>query len=495
MNSTNEPRSVQSYIDETPFWKDGTAVADASITGMQKRIWMLASAGKFFEGMVVFMTGVAIPLLTLDFGLTDVQKGMVGAAPLFGILVGASLLGGMADVFGRKRMFIVEMVLFTLFLIGVALSPSFWPFLILLFGVGAALGCDYPTAHMVISESIPSRVRGRLVLSAFAFQAVGALFGTVLGYAILKFHGDANSWRWMYGSVIPIGVVIVFLRFFIPESPHWLRTRRRTEEAAHSLRSLLNRHPKYPTEIKLTEAPEDTVEAKAEGSYGALFKGKNRRSTILASVPWFLQDLGTYGIGIFTPTILATMIGQKGGGHNLASVLHDDMLAAKGAAIMDILLVVGFVGAILLVDKVGRIRMQVLGFIGCAIGLLLAALSLRPDGSTNMFLIFAGFMLFNFMTNLGPNSMTYLLAGEVFPTRVRGKGAGFAASFAKIGAVTTAFLFPILLTDIGTANLLYILVGTSLVGAAITAWFGIETKGLNLETLDEEQKATNEQPT
>ena len=110
MNSTNEPRSVQSYIDETPFWKDGTAVADASITGMQKRIWMLASAGKFFEGMVVFMTGVAIPLLTLDFGLTDVQKGMVGAAPLFGILVGASLLGGMADVFGRKRMFIVEMI-------------------------------------------------------------------------------------------------------------------------------------------------------------------------------------------------------------------------------------------------------------------------------------------------------------------------------------------------------------------------------------------------
>ena len=81
-------------------------------------------------------------------------------------------------------------------------------------------------------------------------------------------------------------------------------------------------------------------------------------------------------------------------------------------------------------------------------------------------------------------AMTYfMLAGEVFPTRVRGRGAGFAASFAKIGAVTTAFLFPVLLTDIGTANLLYILVGTSLLGAVITAWFGIETKGLNLETL------------
>src|SRR4029077_8709133 len=99
------------------------------------------------------------------------------------------------------------------------------------------------------------------------------------------------------------------------------------------------------------------------------------------------------------------------------------------------------------------------------------------------FLIFAGFMLFNFMTNIGPNAMTYLLAGEVFPTRIRGIGAGFAASFAKIGAVTTSFLFPILLKDIGTSTLLCILIATSLLGAVITWQFGIETKGVNLETI------------
>ena len=122
---------------------------------MQKRIWMLATAGKFFEGMVVFMTGVAIPLLHQNFGLSAAEKGIVGAAPLFGILIGATILGGLADKFGRKKMFIAEMALFTIFLLGVALSPSFWFFVIFLFGVGAALGCDYPTAHVVISESIP----------------------------------------------------------------------------------------------------------------------------------------------------------------------------------------------------------------------------------------------------------------------------------------------------------------------------------------------------
>ena len=89
------------------------------------------------------------------------------------------------------------------------------------------------------------------------------------------------------------------------------------------------------------------------------------------------------------------------------------------------------------------------------------------------------------MTNIGPNAMTYLIAGEVFPISIRGRGAGFAASFAKVGAVLTAFLFPILLKDIGTDLLLLILVGTSFAGAFVTQRYAIETKGINLEEIDE----------
>jgi nitrate/nitrite transporter NarK len=92
-------------------------------------------------------------------------------------------------------------------------------------------------------------------------------------------------------------------------------------------------------------------------------------------------------------------------------------------------------------------------------------------------------MLFNFMTNLGPNAQTYLLAGEVFPTRIRGKGAGFAAAFAKIGAVLTAFVFPVVLAEAGTDLLLAGLIVTSLLGALVTWWFRIETAGVNLEEI------------
>ncbi len=483
--TAKQGRTVQEYIDETPVWADGTVVSTAPMTVMQWRIWWLATAGKFFEGMVVFMTGVALPLIVLEFDLSAAQKGMVGAAPLLGILVGATVLGGMADHYGRKGMFIVEMLLFVLFLVGVSLSPDLLWLLIFLFGMGLALGCDYPTAHMVISESIPSGSRGRLILGAFGFQAVGALAGTAVGYFILRSNESITDWRWMYASAIIPAILVLGGRFFITQSSHWLMIRGRVQEAQKETLRLLKRSPAYPKEIQLIEAVSEEASAEdKKPSYAKLFKKKHRKATILASVPWFLQDLGTYGIGIFTPTILAATIGAShGDARNLAEVIHSDMLAAKGAAIIDILLIAGIGAAILLADKVGRIPLQVLGFIGCAAGLIIAALSTHFEGSTQLFMIFAGFMLFNFMTNLGPNAMTYLLAGEVFPTHIRGMGSGFAASFGKIGAVLTAFLFPILLKDIGTEALLYGLAGTSLIGAWMTWRFRIETKGVNLEKI------------
>jgi MFS family permease len=145
-------------------------------------------------------------------------------------------------------------------------------------------------------------------------------------------------------------------------------------------------------------------------------------------VPWFLQDLGTYGIGIFTPTILGAAFGAKQDHvRSITDLILNDILAAKGAALITMLLIVGIIFAVILADKVGRIWLQVIGFIGCAAGLLLASFSDGFEGSTKTVIIFAGFMLFNFMTNLGPNAQTYLLAGEVFPTAIRGTGAGFCS--------------------------------------------------------------------
>jgi MFS transporter, putative metabolite transport protein len=477
-------KSVQQYIDELPAWSDGTSLKSAPMTGMQWRIWSLAAAGKFFEGYVVFMTGVALPLISREFHIAPAQDGIIGAASLAGILFGAVLLGGLSDYFGRKTMFIWEMIIFCAFLALLIFCTNFISLAICLFGLGLALGCDYPTAHMIISENIPSANRGKLVLGAFAFQAVGALAGTGIGCLVLVLHPELSAWRWMFATALVPALIVTLGRFFIVESANWLSVRGRHDKAEQSVARLLVRTPQYPTNIKVARDDAEADVEKRSGSFLSLFNDRNRRATIFASVPWFIQDLGTYGIGIFTPVILAAALGG-GSDHvrSLSDLITDTILAAKGAALIDVLLIVGIIFAVMLADKYGRIKLQIFGFIGCAVGLLLASFSIDASGSTKIALIFAGFMLFDFMTNIGPNAQTYLLAGEVFPTEVRGMGAGFAAAFAKIGAVATAFLFPILLDVIGTRALLYGLIVTSLLGAVVTWLYRIETTGVNLDEI------------
>jgi putative MFS transporter len=433
------------------------------------------------------MTGVALPLLTREFNISAAQNGFVGAASLFGILIGALFLGGLSDRFGRKTMFIAEMIIFTAFLALLVVCTNFISLVICLFGLGMALGCDYPTAHMIISESIPSTSRGKLVLGAFAFQAVGALGGTAVGYMVLVSVPDLTAWRWMYATAIVPALLVTIGRFYVVESANWLFARGNLERAELAAQRLLARKPQYPAVVSLVPRLSQDGATPAHGGGGSfldLFKRRNLRATILASVPWFLQDLGTYGIGIFTPTILAAAVGTSANHvRSLSDVINNDIVAAKGAAMITTLLIVGIIFAVLLADRLGRIALQVAGFFGCALGLFLASLSVDFTGSTKVFVIFAGFMLFNFMTNLGPNAQTYLLAGEVFPTAIRGQGAGFAAAFAKIGAVMTAFLFPILLVSIGTRSLLYILIVTSILGAVVTWLTRIETTGVNLDEM------------
>jgi putative MFS transporter len=480
--NTPAPRSVQDYIDELPVWPDGTTLKSSPMTAMQWRIWSLAAAGKFFEGFVVFMTGVALPLIVREFHIGAAEKGIVSAASLAGILFGAVLLGGLSDIFGRKRMFIAEMIIFCAFLALLILCQNFLSLAICLFGLGMALGCDYPTAHVIISESIPSLARGKLVLGAFAFQAIGALAGTGVGCLVLSLVPDLSAWRWMFATALIPAILVTVGRFFIVESPNWLHARGHHEEAEVAVTKLLVRTPQYPSNIALRRHTTDVTQDKP--SFWSLFDSRNLRATIFASVPWFIQDLGTYGIGIFTPTILAAALG--GGSDHVRSVrdlIADGILAAEGSALITALLIVGIAFAVVLADKLGRIKLQIGGFIGCALGLLIASFSIDFEGSTKIALIFAGFMMFNFMTNIGPNAQTYLLAGEVFPTAVRGMGAGFAAAFAKIGAVATAFLFPILLVAIGTRALLYGLVITSILGAIVTWMYRIETTGVNLDEI------------
>lgn len=540
---------MQAWIEAPP----GSDAADAAAAGsgrprlsaMQWRLWSLATAGKLFEGLVVFLGGLALPLVAAQFQLGPGGQGLVSAATLAGILVGALLLGGLADRYGRRPVFIGEMLLLALALLAAGLSPSAGGLVAALFVVGLALGADYPTAHLVISESIPAAIRGRLVLAAFSFQALGALLGTALAALLLDRGADLSSWRLFYLLPVPPVLLVAWGRLPLPESSQWLLSRGRHRQAQQQLQRLL-RCDELELELELEPVPpqeserepmalrqrQSEPELRLQGRSAAaddwrlLFRDPLQRATILASLPWFLQDLATYGIGLFTPLILAASYGEAaepaaaaaapaaGGaaplaaamacasvagdpgpaaaatatlgaaacelantaGPAVAALIRSERMAAHGTLLVDGGLLLGIACAIALADRCGRIPLQILGFLGSALGLAIALLASSGPESRLALLLF-GFLLFTFMTNLGPNAQTYLLAGELFPLPLRGLGAGLAAAAGKLGAVLTALLFPVLLNTWGMQRLLLVLVFSSLLGAWITWRFRIETAG------------------
>ena len=118
----------------------------------------------------------------------------------------------------------------------------------------------------MISESIASKDRGQLVLGAFAFQAIGALVGTVVGYVILSNLPEIGAWRWMYATAIVPAILVVLGRLFISDSGHWLMSQGRKAEAEAEVARLLEREPPYPKEVRLADLPADEQAATARGA-------------------------------------------------------------------------------------------------------------------------------------------------------------------------------------------------------------------------------------
>jgi len=354
-------------------------------------------------------------------------------------MFGAILGGRGADRFGRKLLFKIDMGVFLVGALLSAFAPSLGFLIFARFLLGIGVGADYPIAASYIAEFMPAAMRGRRLVGAFAFQAVGMLVGALLGIGLLITFKSDWVWRLMLGAgTIPALVILVFRRG-MPESERWERAG--AAEVSPSVRDLFSR--------------------------------VLRRKTVLATVPWFLMDICLYGVGVFTPTILAilNLTGQT-------SVIRKDIASSEGAAFLDLFLIVGFGLAIWLVDRAGRIRLQIIGFAGCAVGLaLLTGLTFTNSCGPLKALVFLGFAIFNLSVNAGPNSATFLLAAELYPTSVRATGHGFASATGKLGAAFGILLLPLLITSIGLGWTMAILTLAALAGLIVTTVFGVETRG------------------
>jgi len=480
---SQSPQSFEAKLDASP------------ITRPMWLLWILSAGLIALDGFDFFIIGVAIPFIERDFGMDATATGAIATAAVAGALVGSLTLGPITDRVGRQLMLVIDIALFVLASAATALAWNEASLITFRFLVGVAIGADYPISVSYITENVPARFRGRMVIGAFTFQAIGALLGAVTGLTVIHtfqtLYPDAVTplvhygWRWMLGVGLVLAIAIAILRFqFLLESPRYYIARGEYEEASAAASELLG-EPITITPEAEPPLPDTTI------GYGALFSPRYLRRTLFASVPWFLQDIATYGIGIFTPVIIATLAFS-----GETSFVAKEMASAKGAAFVDIFLIAGFLLAVLLVDRLGQIKLQVTGFIGMAVGLSLLALSGTQNsvGHPSLGLVFAEFIIFNLLMNMGPNSTTFLLSGEVFPTAIRASGAGFAAAIAKAGAVFGTFALPILERSLGASTLLFLLAIVCLISALITYLLRVDTQGRSLEAVGEPSDASMPEP-
>lgn len=444
---------------------------NAPINRLHMKIWFTCAMGVFLDGFDFFIIGLAYPLISQDMGLSDpFLEGVVVAAAIVGAMVGASTLGPLTDRMGRKKVYVVNLVAFVVFALFSALSWDVWSLLVSRFLLGLGIGAEYPISASFISEIVPSRRRGSMLIGCFAFQALGMLFGALAGLVVLEVYPQTHAWRWMLALGMVPAILVSFLRLTAPESPRWLISRGRVEEASAILSELLGREvsPEQARSIETTTRPP---------RYAELFAPQNRRRLVLATVPWFLMDIATYGVGLFTPIILAAMaFGGKG------SLVATELASVEGAAFLDVFLVVGFLLAMRYIDRLGRIPLQLAGFASMAAGLfVLAWTTTAPGGSqAHLPMVFFGFILFNLMMNAGPNSTTYVLPAEIFETGIRASAHGLASASAKFGAAVGVFFFPVLRDMLGMTATLVAVGCICLLAMAVTYVFRVETKGVSL---------------
>jgi MFS family permease len=425
---------------------------------------MLSTGGTLLDGFVLFALGIAMPLIIPEFHIAPEMIGLIGSALVMGAVLGAAVGGRFADCLGRKRLMLADMMIIVM---GAAISATANGAPMLFIGqliVGVGVGIDFPVSSSYISEVSPKRDRDRMIVATIACQSLGMLLAAMMTSALLR-YGGPQSWRLFVGSEGLVALLFFVLRFSAPDSPHWLMSRGRFTEAAQAFIRIIPAQRDAVLDIATDHEKLAASIPEIKAGAGTLFSRRYRARTALITIPWFLMDIATYGVGLFTPAILGAI---EISGRTRGLVAHD-LALAEGSGIIDLFLLFGFLLGIWAVPRFGRIRMQAIGFAGMAAGMLILAVAVGlTNSSLHIPLVFAGFILFNLLMNAGPNSTTFTLAPSLFPTQLRATAGGFAAAVAKVGATLGVFLLPILKERFGVSSVLGIVSAVSLLGLIVT---------------------------
>lgn len=454
MTMTSSPVStpISQRLDKIPFTRKHLRVLTGSGIG-----WAL-------DAMDVGLISFVIAALTAQWGIGKGEAGWIASVGFIGMAIGASVGGLVADRLGRRHVFALTLLVYGIATGASALAGGVVALLVLRFFVGLGLGAELPVASTYVGEFAPSRIRGRLIVILEAFWAVGWTASALIGYFVIP-SSDAG-WRWAFaiGALPAIYAIVVRLR--LPESPRWLATRGRLAEADRIVAELESAAGLAPvaagaaTGADMAGATTSVVGSSTAARLAALWAPEFRVRTGSLWLVWLCVNFAYYGAFIWIPSILYAD--------------GFDLVKSFGfTLIITLAQLPGYAASAWLIEVWGR-RMTLSVFLA---GSAVSAFAFGTVSSAGWIIGFG--MALSFF-NLGAWGALYAVTPEIYPTSLRGTGAGWAAAVGRIASIVAPLLVPVLLTAGGSA-LTFAVFGVFFAIAMLASWGLVDLKGMALD--------------
>lgn len=421
---------------------------------------ILALGGFLFGFDTAVISGVEKTIQEL-FQLTPFWHGFAIASALIGTIAGALLAGSPADRFGRKPVLFVIAFLFAISAFGSAIAGSLTSFIIYRFLGGIAVGASSVVAPMYISELSPAKVRGRMT-ALFQFNVI---FGILIAYVsnyLLRDLGD-DGWRWMLGVGGIPAVAYFFLLFLVPESPRFLIKKNKTAEARVVLARIGT--------SRIDDLVRDIQVSMAQKKERLFSRRYARPITVAFLVAMFNQFSGINAILYFAPRIFELS------GLSSADSMFQPVLIGATNGLFTIL-------GLLIIDRVGRKKLLMVGSAGMAVclGLVTRSFYLQDFQGYELLTMLVGYIMF-FAFSTG--AVIWVLIAEVFPNQVRGQGQSLGSFTHWFFAAVITFLFPAIAEGYtnGSAHMFLFFTVMMVLQVLVVGFFFPETKGRTLEEL------------
>ncbi len=430
----------------------------------------------FDVGLVTFVAAK----LNQSWNLSPEQTGLLLSAGLFGMLAGAILAGPLADRFGRKAIFQWTMLVFSVFSIACAYTPTGHIYLLAVFRflVGVGLGGETPVVTSLLGEFVPATHRGKVQGLLNCFWAVGWLAAAATAFFLIPNLGpesfatrivpDGEGWRVAFLTGALPALYIFYIRRNLPESPRWLAGRGRCDEAEAIVTSIeadvaktqtfgpvdpadVERHRKQPGKLPVV----------------TLFQGKYLQRTIVIWTMWFFGMAAYYGLFAWLPSLLARM------GHSLDNAFLQIML-------MQVFYVPNQVLAAYMIDRFGRKKILIFNLVASAACTLVYGWAIANEMGTGVILSLGCVMAFFVSAIL---AIAYTYTPEQYPTSIRVTGTSWGAAASRVGSMIMPSLIGFMLARTGIFPIFVLISSLFLVPAVVVALMGIETKGMSLDEI------------